>query len=194
MEGWSSREAQALPRAEQSGVSAFLRMASTDLTVTTPTSTLAPWASWSLCTRGTWRCEGGCYHPLAEQCIALPGLNSHADDRILERECDERGGVYGHVCNCKCTEQLNCKYGCYDASRDLCEDLSEDRCTPGWRRWRGWEQKCRCIEVTSYYTTFAENVTQPNSGCLIAAHLTLLVKFAFLLRLLVLLPLGVVPE
>mmetsp|Transcript_53531 Transcript_53531/g.125309 ORF Transcript_53531/g.125309 Transcript_53531/m.125309 type:complete len:186 (+) Transcript_53531:86-643(+) len=159
----------------------------TDLTVTTPTSTLAPWASWSLCTRGTWRCEGGCYHPQSEQCISLPGLDSQTNERILALECDAKGGVYGHVCNCKCTEQLHCKFGCYDLQKELCEDVPEERCYTTWRgrQRNSWEKRCRCIEVTSYYTTFAENVTlSQNSGGLIAAHLTLLAKVAFLSRLL----------
>mmetsp|Transcript_8272 Transcript_8272/g.14824 ORF Transcript_8272/g.14824 Transcript_8272/m.14824 type:complete len:177 (-) Transcript_8272:149-679(-) len=150
---------------------------------TTSTATVAPWASWSMCS-GTWRCEGGCYHPLEEQCIALPGLITHVDDQILARECDEKGGIYGHVCNCKCIEQLHCKFGCYVAATGVCEDREEDRCT-SWRRHRSWERKCRCIEVTTYYTTFAENVTFPNpNSCRMVVHLAFLVKVIFLFRIL----------
>mmetsp|Transcript_24579 Transcript_24579/g.54018 ORF Transcript_24579/g.54018 Transcript_24579/m.54018 type:complete len:191 (+) Transcript_24579:86-658(+) len=121
---------------------------------------MAPWASWSLCD-GTWRCEGGCYHAGEDQCIALPSFHLNVDEGILAQECDVKGGVYGHVCNCKCTEQKHCKYGCYSSSSGNCNDRTEDRCGRR-RRHRLWAQKCKCVEVTTYYTTFAENVTFPN--------------------------------
>mmetsp|Transcript_58748 Transcript_58748/g.108416 ORF Transcript_58748/g.108416 Transcript_58748/m.108416 type:complete len:197 (-) Transcript_58748:49-639(-) len=147
------------------------------------TSTMAPWAAWSKCS-GTWRCEGGCYHSGADECIALPSFHLNVNEDVLAQECDDRGGVFGHVCNCRCTEQLHCKFGCYSGSRRDCNDFPEDRCGRR-RRHRRWEKKCDCVEVTTYYTTFAENVTFPNpNSCRMAAVPdTRLVKVLLLLSL-----------
>mmetsp|Transcript_32070 Transcript_32070/g.75235 ORF Transcript_32070/g.75235 Transcript_32070/m.75235 type:complete len:197 (-) Transcript_32070:154-744(-) len=127
-------------------------------------SKLAPWEKWRVC-NGKWRCEVGCFQEAAQECIDLPSYSQLREgiQDTLQQECDERDGTWGRVCDCTCTESLDCKQGCFDVHLNKCDmDIIEEKCFD-WRR-RGppmlvWIDECKCTEVVQYFTRFAENVS-----------------------------------
>eukprot|EP00403_Amphidinium_massartii_P000199 CAMPEP_0178378342 /NCGR_PEP_ID=MMETSP0689_2-20121128/4378_1 /TAXON_ID=160604 /ORGANISM="Amphidinium massartii, Strain CS-259" /LENGTH=156 /DNA_ID=CAMNT_0019998411 /DNA_START=144 /DNA_END=613 /DNA_ORIENTATION=- len=106
------------------------------------------------CAAGTGAANVAATMESAQECIALSADTAER----LGAECEARGGTYGNICNCRCTELLDCKEGCVeDGIESRCTDLPHRYCS-GRRRAR-WSQQCYCTEVTRYFTSYADNVT-----------------------------------
>eukprot|EP00403_Amphidinium_massartii_P007557 CAMPEP_0178375912 /NCGR_PEP_ID=MMETSP0689_2-20121128/3134_1 /TAXON_ID=160604 /ORGANISM="Amphidinium massartii, Strain CS-259" /LENGTH=202 /DNA_ID=CAMNT_0019995923 /DNA_START=29 /DNA_END=637 /DNA_ORIENTATION=+ len=155
----------------------------------------APWEGWRVC-NGKWRCEVGCYQEAARECIDLPSYSQSFEgvQEVLQQECEVKAGTWGRVCDCTCTENLDCKSGCLDVHLNKCDmNILQENCWD-WRRRTAmivWIDECECTEVVQYFTRFADNVSfvlRAGAGCVkprvavrvVLAALSLLSAAAFL--------------